>query len=55
MDKVYKACADATRRKILKLLRDKDMSAGEIAAHFQLTKPTLSKHFAVLREALCGM
>jgi DNA-binding transcriptional ArsR family regulator len=51
MDKVYKACADATRRKILKLLRDKDMSAGEIAAHFQLTKPTLSKHFAVLREA----
>lgn len=51
MDKVYKACADATRRKILKLLRERDMTAGEIATHFQVTKPTLSAHFAVLREA----
>jgi DNA-binding transcriptional ArsR family regulator len=51
MDKVYKACSDATRRRILKLLRERDMTAGEIAVHFNLTKPTLSKHFAVLREA----
>jgi ArsR family transcriptional regulator len=51
MDKVYKACADATRRKILKLLRERDMTAGEIATHFEVTKPTLSAHFAVLREA----
>jgi ArsR family transcriptional regulator, arsenate/arsenite/antimonite-responsive transcriptional repressor len=51
MDRVYKACSDATRRKILKLLRDRDMTAGEIAAHFEVTKPTLSKHFGVLREA----
>lgn len=51
MDKVYKAISDATRRTILKLLREQDMTAGELAAHFDLTKPTLSKHFSVLREA----
>ncbi|MGO8702521.1 MAG: autorepressor SdpR family transcription factor [Candidatus Brocadiia bacterium] len=51
MDKVYKACADATRRKILKLLRERDMTAGEIASRFNVTKPTVSSHFAVLREA----
>lgn len=33
------------------MLREKDMTAGEIAEHFEITKPTLSKHFAVLREA----
>jgi DNA-binding transcriptional ArsR family regulator len=33
------------------MLREKDMTAGEIAEHFDLTKPTLSRHFAVLREA----
>lgn len=51
MDRIYKACSDSTRRKILKLLRERDMTAGEIATHFEVTKPTLSKHFAVLREA----
>ena len=51
MDKIYKAISDATRRTILKLLREREMTAGEIAAHFEVTKPTLSKHFAVLREA----
>lgn len=51
MDKVYKALSDGTRRKIMQLLRERDMTAGEIAAHFDLTKPTLSAHFAVLREA----
>ena len=51
MDKVYKACSDATRRKIMQLLRERDMTAGEIATHFEVTKPTLSAHFAVLREA----
>jgi DNA-binding transcriptional ArsR family regulator len=49
--KVYKALADPTRRKILQLLREKDMSAGEIADHFDFAKPTLSRHFSVLREA----
>jgi len=51
MSEVYKALSDPTRRKILQLLRDKEMSAGEIAEHFDLAKPTLSGHFAVLREA----
>lgn len=51
MDKIYKAISDATRRAILKLLRERDMTAGKIAGYFDLTKPTLSKHFAVLREA----
>ena len=51
MDKVYKAISDATRRKVLELLRDKDMTAGDIAAHFPITKPTMSRHFGVLKEA----
>lgn len=51
MDRIYKALADPTRREILRLLRERDMTAGEIAAHFTLAKPTLTGHFAVLREA----
>ena len=51
MNNVYKALSDPTRRKILQLLRERDMTAGEIASHFKTTKPTLSRHFAVLREA----
>lgn len=49
--KVYKALSDPTRRKILQLLREKDMTAGELASHFDFAKPTLSRHFSVLREA----
>ena len=49
--KVYKALADPTRRKILQLLRKRDMNAGEIAEHFDFAKPTLSRHFSVLQEA----
>lgn len=51
MNAVFKALADPTRRKILELLRQREMNAGEIAEHFSLSKPTLSGHFAVLREA----
>src|SRR5450432_3419843 len=51
MSEVYRALADPTRRRILELLREHEMSAGDIASHFQLAKPTLSGHFAVLREA----
>lgn len=51
MNKVYKALSDQTRRKILELLREREMTAGEIAEHFKITKPTLSRHFAVLKEA----
>jgi len=51
MHRVYKALADPTRRKILELLRQREMTAGEIAGHFGLTKPTLSEHFRLLKEA----
>jgi DNA-binding transcriptional ArsR family regulator len=51
MDDVWKALADPTRRRILALLRERDMSAGEVAEHFQLSKPTLSGHFTVLKHA----
>jgi len=48
---VYKALADPTRRRILELLRERDMTAGELAAHFPQAKSTLSRHFAVLDRA----
>ena len=51
MSQVIKALGDPTRRRILQLLRDREMSAGEIAGHFALSKPTLSGHFAVLKAA----
>jgi ArsR family transcriptional regulator, arsenate/arsenite/antimonite-responsive transcriptional repressor len=51
LNAVYRALSDPTRRRILELLRSRDMTAGEIATRFDLAKPTLSGHFAVLREA----
>jgi DNA-binding transcriptional ArsR family regulator len=48
MNSVFKALADPTRRKVLQLLRRRPMSAGELAEHFDVTKPTMSAHFAVL-------
>lgn len=51
MSQVFRALADPTRRRILELLRQRDMSAGELAQEFTLAKATLSRHFAVLREA----
>jgi len=51
MDKVFKALSDPTRRRILQLLREREMTAGELAERFDLSKPTLSGHFGVLREA----
>jgi len=51
MSDVFAAMAHPARRKILKLLRDGAMSAGDLAAHFDLAKPTLSGHFAVLKNA----
>ena len=51
MDKVFKALGDPTRRRILELLREREMTAGELADCFALAKPTLSGHFNTLREA----
>lgn len=47
----FKAIADPTRRAILHLLRRQEMSAGALAEHFDVTKPSMSHHFSVLREA----
>ena len=49
-NRVYKALADPTRRRILSLLRERPMTAGELAGQFELSWPTMSGHFAVLRE-----
>jgi DNA-binding transcriptional ArsR family regulator len=51
VNRVYRALSDPTRRRILELLRERDRTAGELAEHFPQAKPTLSRHFAVLREA----
>jgi ArsR family transcriptional regulator len=51
VNRVYKALADPTRRRVLELLRERDMTAGELSDHFDIAKPTLSKHFTVLKEA----
>jgi len=51
MQKIWKALSDPTRRKILKLLKEGDMSAGEIAEHFNITKATLSHHLDILKNA----
>ncbi len=51
MSTVFKALSDPTRRRVLELLRQRPMSAGELAAEFDVSKPTMSAHFAVLREA----
>lgn len=51
MSTVFKALSDPTRRRVLELLRKGPMAAGELADHFAVSKPTMSAHFAVLREA----
>lgn len=51
MNLVFKALSDPTRRRVLQLLREGPLSAGELAAHFPVAKPTMSAHFAVLAEA----
>ena len=51
MNRVFKALSDPTRRRVLQLLRERPMTAGELADEFDLSKPTMSAHFGVLREA----
>jgi ArsR family transcriptional regulator len=51
MNQVFRALADPSRREILRLLGKREMSAGEIARHFEMSKPTMSHHFSVLKEA----
>jgi len=51
MSQVFKALSDPTRRRVLQLLRNGPLSAGELCEHFEVSKPTMSAHFAVLKEA----
>ena len=47
----FKALADPTRRRILELMRNGDLTAGELAEHFDISKPSLSHHLATLKSA----
>ena len=51
MGDAFNALADPTRRRILELLAQGDLTAGEIAAHFDMTKPSVSHHLNILRSA----
>ena len=51
MNHVFKALSDPTRRRVLQLLRERPMAAGELSEHFAVSKPTMSAHFAVLQGA----
>lgn len=51
MNDAFKALADPTRREVLQLLRGGEMTAGELAAHFDMSKPSMSHHFDVLKNA----
>jgi len=51
VSQIFKAISDPTRRRVLQLLRNGPMSAGDLCEHFDVSKPTMSAHFAVLKEA----
>jgi len=50
-DPVFRALADPTRREILAILRERRRSVGEIASNFRVSRPAISKHLRLLREA----
>ena len=51
MTNIFKALSDKTRREIINLLKKNDLTAGEIAEHFQISKPSISHHLNVLKQA----
>ena len=51
MDTIFKALADVTRRRILRLLNDREMTAGELGEHFDISASSMSHHFNVLKQA----
>tara|TARA_R110002124_G_scaffold108890_3_gene261592 strand:+ start:336 stop:653 length:318 start_codon:yes stop_codon:yes gene_type:complete len=51
MNNAFKALSDPTRRRVLELLKQGPLSAGELADQFEVSKSTMSAHFAILREA----
>ena len=50
-DKLFKALSDRTRRQIITLLRERDMTAGDIASHFNMSNPSISEHLKILKNA----
>ena len=51
MNKLFKALNDETRRQIVELLKEKDLNAGEIADHFNISKPSISHHLDIFKQA----
>lgn len=51
MNNLFKALNDPTRRQILQMLQDQDMSTGEIADNFEISKPSISYHLDILKQA----
>jgi ArsR family transcriptional regulator len=51
LNALFKALNDPTRREILELLRERDMTAGEIADRFDMSKPSISHHLDLLKQA----
>lgn len=51
MNNIFKALSDPTRRKILELLKDRSLNAGEIADYFNITKPSISHHLQILKNS----
>jgi DNA-binding transcriptional ArsR family regulator len=51
MNSLFRALNDETRRKIIEMLKEKDMNAGQIADHFNISKPSISHHLDILKRA----
>jgi len=51
MNKLFRALDDPTRRKIIEMLKEQDLTAGEIAEAFDMTKPSISHHLNLLKQA----
>lgn len=51
MDSIYKALSDPNRRKILEILKERDMSVSDILTHFTITQASLSHHLDILKRS----
>jgi DNA-binding transcriptional ArsR family regulator len=51
MNTIFKALNDPTRRDIIEMLKKRDLTAGEIADHFRISKPSISHHLDLLKQA----
>ena len=51
VEQALRAIAEPSRRKILRLVQDNELPAGEIASHFEITRPAISQHLRILKDA----